>query len=55
MAAYKTPKEVRFYDALPKISTGKREKMTLRQIIMKESASENLTHRFVMALAGHRD
>jgi acyl-CoA synthetase (AMP-forming)/AMP-acid ligase II len=25
-----------FYDALPKTSTGKLEKMTLRQIVMKE-------------------
>lgn len=36
MAAYKAPKYVRFFDSLPKTVTGKLEKMTLRETLMKE-------------------
>ena len=38
MAAYKVPKYVRFFDALPKTVTGKLEKMTLRKILLEEAA-----------------
>ena len=36
MAAYKVPKHVRFFDALPKTVTGKLEKMTLRKILLED-------------------
>jgi len=36
LAAYKAPKFIRFFDALPKTVTGKLEKMTLRKILLKD-------------------
>jgi long-chain acyl-CoA synthetase len=36
LAAYKAPRFVRFFDALPKTVTGKLEKVTLRQIMEQE-------------------
>jgi long-chain acyl-CoA synthetase len=36
LATYKTPKYVKFFDALPKTATGKLEKVTLRSVTEKE-------------------
>lgn len=36
IAAYKTPRYVRFFESLPKTVTGKLEKVTLRQVLEKE-------------------
>jgi long-chain acyl-CoA synthetase len=40
MAAYKAPKHVKFYPALPKTATGKLEKVTLRQSLIQELGAQ---------------
>ena len=36
LASYKAPKHVRFFESLPKTVTGKLEKLTLREVLLKE-------------------
>jgi acyl-coenzyme A synthetase/AMP-(fatty) acid ligase len=40
LASYKAPKFVRFFDTLPKTVTGKLEKVSLREIVLKEFGIE---------------
>ena len=40
IASYKAPKHVRFFDTLPKTVTGKLEKVSLRELLLKEFVIE---------------